>query len=328
MAHANARLGPAGRRRLVHLICECGWPERRAAESLGVSRATAHRWKRRWLDASAEARQSGRWARDRSSRPHRSPRRTPAQIEQRVLAARERTGWGPRLIAGQTGVAHSTVHAILRRHGRSRPPRAPHERFVRYEWPCPGDLLHMDVKKLGRFTEPGHAVTGDRTKRSRRVGWEYVHSIVDDCSRLAYSEIHDDEKAATVTAFTRRALDWFLAHGIVCERLMTDNAFAYIHNRSLRELLDRRAIRHLRTRPYTPRTNGKVERYQQTLEFPRFRGHLIAGPSGPAGRISVHAVDPAISVGVPPRGGPAAQDERPFDPAAGEGARLLAAVAA
>jgi transposase InsO family protein len=124
----------------------------------------------------------------------------------------------------------------------------------------------MDSKRFGRFQTPGHALTGDRTKRSRRVGWEYCHSIVDDCSRLAYSEIHDDEKAATVTAFTRRALDFFLQHGIVAERLMTDNAFTYVHNRSLRELLHQRAIDHLRTRPYTPRTNGKVERYQQTLQ--------------------------------------------------------------
>ncbi len=137
--------------------------------------------------------------------------------------------------------------------------------MIRYQWPCPGNLLHMDVKKLAKFSEPGHAVTGDRTRRTRRVGWEYVHSIVDDCSRLAYSEIHDDEKAATVSAFTRRALDWFAAQGIVVERLMSDNAFAYTHNRSLRELLWRRAIRHIHTRPYTPRTNGKVERFHQTL---------------------------------------------------------------
>ena len=110
------------------------------------------------------------------------------------------------------------------------------------------------------------AIRHIRTRRSRRVGWEYCHSIIDDCSRLAYSEIHDDERAATVTAFTRRALDWFLEHGIVAERLMTDNAFAYVHNRSLRTLLHDRLIEHLRTRPYTPRTNGKVERYQQTLQ--------------------------------------------------------------
>jgi transposase InsO family protein len=124
----------------------------------------------------------------------------------------------------------------------------------------------MDVKKFGKFDQPGHAVTGDRTKRSRRIGWEYVHSMVDDCSRLAYSEIHDDEQAATVTAFTRRALDWFLEHGIVTERLMTDNAWTYIYNKSFKQLLHARAIDHLRTRPYTPRTNGKVERYQQTLQ--------------------------------------------------------------
>ena len=116
----------------------------------------------------------------------------------------------------------------------------------------------MDVKKLGKFTEPGHAVTGDRTRRSRRVGWEYVHSIIDDCSRLAYAEIHADETAATVTAFTCRALDWFLDQGIVCERLMTDNAFAYTQSKTFKQLLWRRAIQHIRTRPYTPRTNGKV----------------------------------------------------------------------
>jgi Integrase core domain len=119
------------------------------------------------------------------------------------------------------------------------------------EWPCPGQLLHMDVKKFGRFTEPGHKITGDRTRRSRRVGWEYVHSIIDDHSRVAYSEIHDDERAETVTAFTTRALDWFLNLGVCAERLMTDNAFAYTRNAGLRELLARRALQHIRTRPYT-----------------------------------------------------------------------------
>ena len=155
--------------------------------------------------------------------------------------------------------------------------------MVRYLWPCPGQLLHMDTKKLGRFEQPGHKLTGDRARRSRRVGWEYVHSIVDDCSRLAYCEIHDDETAVTVTAFTERALDFFLDHGIVAERLMTDNAFAYIHNRSLRELLDRRAIRHIRTRPYTPRTNGKVERYQQTLQREWAYALEYASSDGPSG---------------------------------------------
>jgi transposase InsO family protein len=192
----------------------------------------------------------------------------PADEAERICELRRRTGWSPRRLADEPEVAraHSTVHQVLRRGGCSRPEPAERPPIIRYEWPCPGQLLHMDVKRFGKFTEPGHAVTGDRTKRSRRVGWEYCHSIVDDCSRLAYSELHDDERADTVTAFTQRALDWFLEHGIVAERLMTDNAFAYTQNKRLRALLHARAIDHLRTRPYTPRTNGKVERYQQTLQ--------------------------------------------------------------
>ena len=270
MAHANARLGPAGRRELVRLMCEMGWPERRAAECLSVAPATAHRWKRRWLAAGAGQRSSGAWARDRSSRPHRSPRRTPAHLEARVCAARERTGWGPRLIAGETGVAHSTVHAILRRHGRSRVPRAPREPFRRYEWPCPGDLLHMDIKRYPRFRRPGHAVTGDRRathlQRTNPLGHDSFHAVVDDHSRLAYGELLADEKAATVTAFTERALHWFAGHGITARRLMTDGAMSYRRNRSLRELLDAYGIGHIIPPPYTPRWNGKVERFHQTMQ--------------------------------------------------------------
>src|SRR5689334_21360661 len=138
--------------------------ERQAAACLSVSPCASHRWKRRWLSATAEARRSGAWASDRSSRPRHSPRRTSRELEHRVLDARERTGWGPRLIAGETGLAHSTVHAILRRHGRSRAPRPARQEFVRYEWPCPGDLLHIDVKRYPRFRRPGHAVTGDRRR--------------------------------------------------------------------------------------------------------------------------------------------------------------------
>jgi transposase InsO family protein len=270
MAHANARLGPAGRRELVRLMCEMGWPERRAAECLSVSAATAHRWKRRWLAASSGQRRSGAWARDRSSRPHRSPRRTPAEREAQVCAARERTGWGPRLIAGETGVAHSTVHAILKRHGCSRAPRAPREPFRRYEWPCPGDLLHMDVKRYPRFRRPGHAVTGDRRaarlQRTNPLGHDYFHAIVDDHTRLAYGELLADEKAATVTAFTARALHWFAGQGITARQLMTDGAMSYRRNRSLRELLVAHDIGHIITPPYTPRWNGKVERFHQTME--------------------------------------------------------------
>jgi transposase InsO family protein len=185
-----------------------------------------------------------------------------------ICALREKTGWAPRRLADELEVCrpHSTVHQVLRRGGCSRRPKPEVPAVIRYEWPCPGQLLHMDVKKFGKFAQPGHRVTGDRTRNSRQIGWEYVHTIIDDCSRVAYSEIHDDEQAPTVTAFTRRALDWFLDLGICSERLMTDNAWAYTNNRSLRVLLGSRQIHHIRTRPYTPRTNGKVERYNQTLQ--------------------------------------------------------------
>jgi transposase InsO family protein len=196
--------------------------------------------------------------------------RTAAEIEARVLGARERTGWGPRLIAGETGVAHSTVHAILKRHGRSRPPRAAREPFRRYEWPCPGDLLHMDVKRYPRFRRPGHAMTADRRaarmQRWNPLGHDYFHALLDDHSRLVYGELLSDEKAATVTAFTERALAWFAARGVIARRLMTDGALSYRRNRSLRELLGAHSIRHIITPPYTPRWNGKVERFHQTMQ--------------------------------------------------------------
>jgi transposase InsO family protein len=266
MQHRNAPLTPTGRLRMVQLVEEEGLTFEAAAAASGVAKSTVHLWVSRWREASAEARVTLRCLEDRRSTPKTSPRRVPAAEERRICELRRRTGWSPRRLAPEVGRPHSTVHQVLRRGGCSRLPRPERPAVVRYEWPCPGQLLHMDVKRLGRFETPGHALTADRTRRSRGAGWEYVHSILDDCSRLAYSEIHDDERAATVTAFTERALDWLLEQGIVAERLMTDNAFAYVHNRSLRELLAGRAIRHIRTRPYTPRTNGKVERFNQTLQ--------------------------------------------------------------
>jgi transposase InsO family protein len=269
MAHANARLGPAGRRELVRLMIEQELTERQAAACLSVSPTTAHRWKRRWLAVSEQQRRSGEWTADRSSRPRRSPRRSSPAVERRVCAARKRTGWGPRLIAGETGVPHATVHAILRRHGLSRMPKAPREAVVRFEWPCPGDLLQMDVKRFARFSRPGHRVTGDRYRSAKErragVGWEFCRSIIDDHSRIAYSELHPDEKAATVTAFVERALAFFVDHGITTRRLQTDNAWAYVHNTSLRELLAAHGVAHRRIPPRTPKRNGKIERYQQTL---------------------------------------------------------------
>jgi transposase InsO family protein len=222
------------------------------------------------LSATEADRRSGAWTQDRSSRPRRSPRQTVETVEARVLAARERTGWGPRLIAGETGVAHSTVHAILKRHGRSREPRVAREPFRRYEWPCPGDLLHIDVKRYPRFTRPGHAVTGDRTKtwaeKRDALGRDYFHAVVDDHTRLAYGELLGDERAATTTAFMGRALAWFAAHGITARPVMTDGAWSYTRNNALRELLAVHQIRHIVTPPYTPRWNGKVERIHQTME--------------------------------------------------------------
>ncbi len=266
LLHANAKLGLAGRLALVRAV-EQGMTLKQAAACFSVSPATAHRWWHRWLDGGRQASA----LLDRSSRPHRSPRLLAPELQRRICDCRRRTGWGPRLVAGATGFAHSTVWKVLRRHGLSRRPGAVKEPANRYEWPCPGDLLHMDVCSYPRFLRPGHRVTGDRSQARRgrsvetRVGYDYAHAIVDDHSRLAYVELHDDEKAATVTGFVERALAYFAEHGIAVSRLMTDNAFSYVKNRSLRELLARNGIRHLRTEPYRPRTNGKVERFHQTM---------------------------------------------------------------
>jgi transposase InsO family protein len=269
--HGNAKLGLAGRYALVNAIEE-GMSLRAAAAAFSVSPATAHRWWHRWRDASAETRRTRVCLCDRSSRPHCSPRELAGELQERICACRRKTGWGPRLVGAATGFAHSTVWKVLRRAGLSQRPRAAREPANSYEWPCPGDLLHMDVSRYARFERPGHAVTGDRSQRSRnwmrpetRVGYDYAHAVVDDHSRLAYVELHADERAATVTGFVERALAFFEAHGAEPRRLMTDNAFSYVRNRSLRELLTERGIRHLTTKAYRPRTNGKVERFHQTM---------------------------------------------------------------
>jgi transposase InsO family protein len=268
MSHHRARFTALGRWEVARRVIEEGETFARAAARADVSPSTVWGWVHRWRDASLEDRASLACLQERSSRPHSSPAQVGEAEAAAICQLREKTGWSPRRLADEPEIIrpHSTVHQVLRRGGCSRRPVAEKPAVVRYEWPCPGQLLHMDVKKFGKFTDPGHRTTGDRTVRSRRIGWEYVHSIIDDCSRVAYSEIHDDEQAPTVTAFTRRALDWFLELGICSERLMTDNAWAYTNNRSLRVLLRSRQITHIRTRPYTPRTNGKVERYQQTLQ--------------------------------------------------------------
>jgi transposase InsO family protein len=254
---------------LVELCLEQGFTRRQAAAWRRVSVSTVQHWVTRYRQANEAERVSGEWARDRPCTPHHQPARASEEIHDQVCEARRRTGWGPRLLASELGMAHATVSRCLVRRGLSRRPPLPREAVQRFEWPCPGDLLQMDTKRLARFTRPGHAVTGDRYRsgqeRRAGVGWEFCHSIIDDHTRLAFTEIHRDEKAATVTAFVGRALEFFAGHGITARRLQTDNAWTYIHNRSLAELLNSRDIEHRRIPPRTPKRNGKVERYQQTL---------------------------------------------------------------
>ena len=247
-----------------------GWTWRQAAGWRHVSPSTVHCWVKRRRAASASDLRSGEWAEDRPATPHRQPRRSSEELHDRVCEARERTGWGPRLIASELGVPHATVSRCLERRGCSRRPRPAKEEVRRFEWPCPGDLLQMDTKRFQRFTRPGHAVTGDRfrtgAEKRMRVGHEFVHSIVDDHTRLAFSELHPDERAETVTGFVERALEFFAGHGIRAKRLQTDNAFVYVKNSSLRQLLAAHGIQHRKIPPRTPKRNGKVERYQQTLK--------------------------------------------------------------
>ncbi len=262
--HPRAKLGLAARHELVKAI-ESGVSVREAARRFNVSPATAHKWWHRWRNASAAPRRSLCCLHDRSSRPHRSPNELPRAEQERICEIRSHTGWGPRLIAGSVGHPHSTVHRTLQRHGCSRLPKPAREAPNRYEWPCPGDLLHMDTKRYARFDRPGHAVTGDRSRQSRGAGYEYSHAIVDDHSRLAYAEILDSQDAEAVVAFTERALRFFADQGIEVRRLMTDNAWAYTRSGKFARLLDHRNVKHKRTRSRRPQTNGKVERFHQTM---------------------------------------------------------------
>jgi transposase InsO family protein len=266
--HGRAKLGPAGRLALTQAVMD-GMTLKHAAACFNVSPATAHRWWHRRRAASVEELRAGSWLLDRSSRPHRSPGLLDASAQERICEARRHTGWGPRLVAGVTGHPHSTVWKVLHRHGLSRRPRQPREEARRYEWPCPGDLLHMDTKRYARFERPGHARTGvrDKTSAEKRTPWgyEFAHAIVDDHTRLTYVELLSDERAATVTAFTARALAWFEVRGISAKRVMTDNAWSYTRNSSLRELFMAKSIRHVTIKPHRPQTNGKVERFHQTM---------------------------------------------------------------
>jgi transposase InsO family protein len=262
--HANAKLGLSARYALV-LEIEAGRSQRAAAATFNVSPATAHRWWRRWLAGGREKSA----LHDRSSRPRRCPRQLTPEQEEPILRARRETNLGPGRLSGLVRRARSTIWKVLARHGLSRRPRGQRQSHRRYEWSRPGALLHMDVKKLARFSVPGHRVTGDRRTKDlhRGIGYDHLHCVVDDHTRLAYVELHPREDAETNARTLERALAAFAEIGLEpAEAVMTDNAMVYRHSRRFKAVLAAAGARHIRTPPYTPRWNGKVERFIGTLQ--------------------------------------------------------------
>jgi len=255
--HQNARTCPASRRLLCRRVEDEGWTLRAAAEAAGLSERRAREWLRRYRHGDHDLE-------DRSSVAHRLPGRTSQEVEQAICALRELRFSGAR-IATCLGLPERTVRAVLARCGLSRLPAPDAGRPAhRYERPRPGELIHIDVKKLGRIERVGHRIHGDRTTRARGAGWEYLHVCVDDCTRLAYAEVLADERTPAVVGFLERAVAHFAALGIRTQRLMTDNGPAYRSHRHAAACRSLR-IRHIFTRPYRPATNGKVERLIQTL---------------------------------------------------------------
>ena len=257
-AHENARTTPHSRMLMVDRL-EAGWTVAAVAAAMGTTPRTV----RKWRDRFAVEGEAG--LRDRSSRPHRSPARLSATAQAEIAALRRRRLSGP-AIARQLGRPVSSVGVALRRLGLGRlaaldPPR----QVIRYERERPGELIHIDIKKLGRIEGIGHRITGDRAgqSRARGIGWEFLHVAIDDASRLAYTALMPDEKQESAIRFLEDALAWFAAHGVVVERVMTDNGSAY-RSKLFAAALQTRGLTHKRTRPCTPRTNGKAERFIQT----------------------------------------------------------------
>ena len=256
--HRNAKSCPRSRGLIIERVRERGWSVPEAARAAGVSTRTAYKWLARFRTEGAAGLE------DRRSAPRRIWRRTSAERERRIvcLRRRRRTIWE---IAQTLRIAPATVAAVLKRHGLNRLARLdPKPAPQRYEWKAPGELVHMDVKLLGRIGRVGHRIHGNRRTRVRGIGWEYVHVAVDDFSRLAYVEVLRDQKGVTAVGFFQRARRWFAQQGVSIERVMTDNGSAYVC-RKFRRACERARIRHLRTRPYRPQTNGKAERFIQTL---------------------------------------------------------------
>jgi transposase InsO family protein len=263
--HGNARTCPNSRRLLVERIESSSCSLREAADAAGISERTAYRWLKRWREEGAKG------LIDRSSAPKQIPHRTPPDREQAIAALR-RLHMTAAEIAEVLRMALSTVSAVLKRIGLGKRSRLlPPEPANRYERKRPGELVHLDIKKLGRIAGAGHRVTGKRNFHERRgklrigaLGWEFVHVAVDDATRLAFVEVLADERGATAAGFLSRAVSWFASLGITVERVLSDNGACYrseVHALTLQEL----RIRHLFTRPYRPRTNGKAERFIQTL---------------------------------------------------------------
>lgn len=258
--HSGARTCPASRALMVARR-EQGWTVRAIAEAAGVSEQTVYKWLKRYREEGPGG------LCDRSSRPHDSPRKTPPERRELILKLRK-TGMCGRHVAEQLEMAPSTVARVIKKAGLSRArDLAPQEPIVRYQREKPGELIHLDIKKLGRFDKPGHRVTGDRTGQSsgRGIGWEFVHVAIDDATRLGYAEVLEDEKGVTAAGFLARAASYFADHGILrIERVMTDNGSCY-RSRVFKAAVLQLGARHIFTRPYRPQTNGKAERFIQTL---------------------------------------------------------------
>ena len=256
--HKHARMTVHGRYLVVCRVRQEGWRVRDAAVAAGISPRTASKWLARYRAGGMAA------LRDRGSAPRRCRHRLAAARVAEIERLR-RLRWSSPRIARALGMPVSTVGAVLRRLGLGRlaalEPKAP---AVRYERARPGELIHIDTKKLGRIDGVGHRITGDRTRRKRGLGWEHLHVAIDDCSRLAYTEILPDERGETCAGFLDRAVRWFAGCGVRIERVMTDNAFAYTNSRAFKDALVTIGARHITTRPYRPRTNGKAERFIQT----------------------------------------------------------------
>ena len=252
MQHPNARLSVYQRNLIVERV-EAGWTVTHAARAVGVSRQTASKWVNRFRSSGPDG------LRDASSRPLHTRPRVGTDVVRRIAKARLRFKRGPHFLGWMLGLAGSTVHVVLRRLGLNRLNQRPKEEVRRYEWPEPGDLIHLDIKKLGRIGQGGGKRFG-KNRSPRKLGWEYVHVAIDDHSRLAYAEVCENELATTTVAFTRRAIDFFAGAGIQVRRILTDNGSPY-RSHLFADLLAEHGISMRKTRPYRPQTNGKAEAF-------------------------------------------------------------------